>query len=491
MAVAVFFLVATIGAIIASFTRGAWLDEYITLRLSDADFSIEQLFVERWVFDTNPPLYFFFVRVAAEFLGMDYTVLRLTNLVPLLAFAAFVAGTYVKLPAARHFLLAFTVLWCASMWFGDFFPELRNYFAQHAFGSIFLLALVVLHGWKEAAERASTWLWTWMFVSLTIIVNLHMISTLYAGALIAAFGAYNLIFPQYRMRAVWLAVGGILSIVPLVAFVALTFNYLSDQSETFWITTSTISAIRRHFEAFAQGSGFSVVGCVIFLIAANTIVREWLTAKAAGKDALATQFAKDRPLVSGAILFGGLALGSIALLIINALTPMVILRYLNLLSDGLNIIIALAFYVLPRHRAIWLGALILNGLLALAHFLIDAATQPRWRESAEMVIAELEKCPGAPVYSTDWTVTESGMGKYRLAKQYGFEIEHNLISGPPLAITPNECGAILWLEHVTRFKEPAETVEGLLANVNVTVDPSLTVESYQRTETGAVVTFRR
>ena len=208
MAVAVFFLVATIGAIIASFTRGAWLDEYITLRLSDADFSIEQLFVERWVFDTNPPLYFFFVRVAAEFLGMDYTVLRLTNLVPLLAFAAFVAGTYVKLPAARHFLLAFTVLWCASMWFGDFFPELRNYFAQHAFGSIFLLALVVLHGWKEAAERASTWLWTWMFVSLTIIVNLHMISTLYAGALIAAFGAYNLVFPQYRMRAVWLAVGG-------------------------------------------------------------------------------------------------------------------------------------------------------------------------------------------------------------------------------------------------------------------------------------------
>ena len=74
---------------------------------------------------------------------------------------------------------------------------------------------------------------------------LHMISTLYAGALIAAFGAYNLVFPQYRMRAVWLAVGGILSIAPLVAFVAVTFNYLSDQSETFWITTSTISAIRQ------------------------------------------------------------------------------------------------------------------------------------------------------------------------------------------------------------------------------------------------------
>jgi hypothetical protein len=460
-------LTFTVFAVWAATRRGAWMDEYWTLWLVQQDMSLPDILRSRWLVDFNPPLFSFVHWLAEPMLTESIVLHRLLNLFPFAWVFIFLGLFARKYRASLPFLFVFATLLFAFPLSIQTFAELRGYFTQICVFYVLLGSLIAIHeDGNDITWRNGGTAYAVVLANVAIAFNLHYVSALLAGLIVATFLVLSYLNNQRRW-AIALSGTAAAAVVPLVVFYLAQRQFLDQASSTFWISSSLWGATGQFRASTMQALGNSPMAFLVLLAAiaiwCGAAVRRW-TSVAIPRvfhDDFAVGFALPS---SRRRMLALLALASVvfiaAMLALHARQPIVIARYL--VTFQVVVIAALALVVadaLMRSRAMyWLflaPALLTIGIQGFA-----TQKQPRWDDSAAMVSRLLSQCPTSAVYAAEFprktflrNETEVIRWAYRRhGRLFGFEVvDADVRSGRLAEIeagTQAECPAVLWIENV-------------------------------------------
>lgn len=305
-------------SILVAHMKGVWLDEIWSLWMSRHDIGFVRALHERWLQDTNPPYFYIAAWVFEPLTRLDLFASRLLNLIPLaLSTAAFVwlGMTRAKL---RPFLIVFAVLIvCSAPFVGDF-GELRSYFSQLCAAGVLASVLFAVEQDGRDFERRDLGLACAALVAATAIMSLHQVSALITSAVLGVNGLAHIGARRVRWAAALLVIA-LLAGLPLVVAEFAELPYLKTAASRFWVTTTTMDAL--HILASQTIKALllnAVAGCAgVYIL---TGLRQSL----------------PQPLPSSwrfaAVMAIALAVASVAVIAVNAVKPLIIPRYLIMLT---------------------------------------------------------------------------------------------------------------------------------------------------------------
>ncbi len=432
----------------AARSRGIWLDEFWTVWMSRHDIGFVRALHERWLQDTNPPYFYIAAWVFEPLTRLDLFASRLLNLIPLaLSTAAFVwlGMTRAKL---RPFLIVFAVLIvCSAPFVGDF-GELRSYFSQLCAAGVLASVLFAVEQEARDFDRRDLGLALAALVAATTIMSMHQVSALITGAVLGVMGLAHVRAHRLRWAAALLIIAFVAGL-PLVAAEFAEWSYLKTAAHDFWVTTTTPDALH--------------------ILASQTLKAMLLNAAAACAGVYALTELRRRsasPLTPSfrfaAVMAIALAAASVAVIAVNAVKPLIIPRYLIMLTPYWRAALAaVAAEVILSRR--WVFALfVANAAIITAYTTQDEAFTGNWNDGAQIVSDAVDACPQTIVYAVDPfqlqppgvkppgpdntnTVHEWGYGY--VARLYGFPVRIVHPTAVRALALSATCPTLLWAEH--------------------------------------------
>ena len=485
---AVLFVFVLSAAILVARMKGVWLDELWTLWMSQHDVTARQALHDRWLQDTNPPYFYIAAWLFEPLTRLDLFASRLLNLIPLvLAVGAFawLGATRARL---RPFLIVYAVLMITSALFVGDFGQLRSYFSQLCAASVLGAILFVIETEGRDFDRRDLGLAAAAFFAAVSIMSFHQVSALITGAVLGVIGLAHLRARRLRWSAVLLAVA-FTAELPLIGAEIAEWPYLKSAAASFWVTTTTPEALH--------------------MLASQSIKALLLNAAAAGAGVYALtrlRQAPPGPLPQMArfvvVMSLALATASVAVLVVNALKPLIVPRYLITLTPYWGAALAaVAAEVLLSRR--WLFALfIANAAIIAAYTTRDEANTGNWNDGAEIITDAIGDCPQTLVYAVDPLVLQppgtpppgpdnSEMvhewGYGYVARMHGFSariVHPDKVRALPLSTT---CPTLLWAEHDYTNRL---SLKDIAVRSKLPSDPdSLARMSLERTDSGFVLTL--
>ncbi len=459
-------LVGFFGIAIALMTlrRGIWADEFITIAWTSPGTSPREflrLMINR---DFHPILYYGLVYVLQTAGETDVARLRSVNLLGLpLVISAMAYGIRQKTINLTQALIVL-VLFASSPIFFEHFAELRCYFLLYAASiASSVLWYVLMRQIDTGGKIPGTMILVWA-ACLAIFVNLHYFATIFGGMLTAALLA------RLAVRRKWsqaLAVGGAGLAAAAPALILGALQVFSTRIGMMsWIRTGLIESIELSLRMIENASAWNlavVAGAVVTCLFALENRRKWVEIRTA------------TILLGIVVLFLGI------LVILNAITPLMVDRYL--IASAGAVTFSLAILTASSGAPIWMPgvacaiALLLQAQIFRSNLIFDATRG--WLSSAKAVAQLKSECPTTrvftPIYrhligrSDDIAVARKinsvSYGYY--AKKFLFSYE-DLLPGTTIGPT-GSCPSIIWIEHAWRVFEltPNATAEEVLNQFSI------------------------
>ncbi|MDB5437914.1 MAG: hypothetical protein JWM33_341 [Caulobacteraceae bacterium] len=446
----------------AAFRQGIWMDEIWSLWMSETGLSISRMAQERWFTDIHPPLFHFTNWLVAPLVGQDIFVRRLLNLFPLAYLLSVLGFIWTRRPEYRAFVLIFGTIVLtsrAALWY---FPEHRSYFSVLCLAaSLAALLYVVFRTRDDLQIRLQPRLAAAIFVTIILALNMHYISAVLLGAVLAS--STLVLAYQRRWRWAGLIVGAtFLAMIPLALGLYAQAPFIAKAAPGFWIRTTPIQAVKMMIGTSFHTLADNLVAGLAAMSAAIVAFLDWR----AGRH---TDSPNGRIVRPGATnwwfvfaLVIGLAFGSFALAAMSVIKPIIIPRYLIAMTPLIAAVVAAigADQILSRRYFVVLFCL--NAVVLLGIYATKPLTSPRWAATIDYVRAHVVACPSTTVYALDPTFVpsnrppnEAGIQDWSylmLGRRNGFKVT---VLHPDRAQTPvlsTRCPTLLWGEHMNWLK---------------------------------------
>ncbi|HWE46158.1 MAG TPA: hypothetical protein VG407_09020 [Caulobacteraceae bacterium] len=488
MILAVLFAFVLAAAILVARMKGVWLDELWSLWMSQHDVGFSRALHERWLQDTNPPFFYMFAWLFEPLTRLNLFASRLLNLIPL----ALASGAFFWLGLTRSrlrpFLIVYAVLMaCSALFVGDF-GELRSYFSQLCAASVLAAALFTVETETRDLEKRDIGLAIAILFAATAIMSFHQVSALITGVVLGVTGVGHLLARRVKWGVALLAIAFV-SGLPLVGAEIAAWPYLTVAAQDFWVTASTADALH--------------------IVASQTVKALLLNAAAAGAAVYVLTGLRRTPRqpMSASLRFAvvfAVALGcaSIAVVVLNVVKPLIIPRYLIMLTPFWRAALAAvaAEMILSRR---WVFALfIANAALITAFTTQDEAFTGNWNDGAEAIADAVDDCSQTLVYAVDpfeleapgvkapapdneIVVHDWGYGYVGRLHGFAVRIVHpSAIRSIPLSTA---CPTLLWAEHDYNNRLG---LKDIAVRSKLPADPaSLARMTLLRTDSGFVLTL--
>jgi hypothetical protein len=469
----VFAAAALLCAALASLSRGIWLDEFWSRHNADPAASWPEI-AHRWLNDPHPLLpnllYRLVLATAGDAIGWSRILL---NAPAMLALCAATLFFHQRSRTSHPYYIVLATLLISLPSFIDSFSNLRSYLWQICWAGIvaqFLFFTLTEPSGERGEPRADTSasqaaplaLGT---IAIFVSINLHFLG----GAVISV--AIALLLGHVVRRRAWrsfraIAEAAALAWLAILAQAALQYRNVARNLDFNWIATSTADALT----AFAGAIGMIVI---VSPIAA------WLAvfgrAKSAGGDpALA---AAERDFIR--LLLLTLGLSALLLLVLNAVKPVVVDRYLlgwQVLACA--VLAAAAARALNASRLLY-GSFVLVAALFVLGAAIHFARAKAWHAGRDHIAATVRACPSAKVYAmSPWRLgaRDSRLAAFespvfadayrQLARQAGFTLAI-LPDAQKLIPVDGPCPTLLWVEHAG----PGSTPDAVLRAAGISFPP--------------------
>jgi hypothetical protein len=419
--------------------RGPWFDEYCTLRISQASVPLATLFHDRWLPDTHPILFNAWATLIAR-LGVTSVIGgRLVSNFPALAVLLLITMRFVRRsPRDGAFYLIFVLLVLSMPWTVTAFGNFRSVFWQIAGMAIMVQAARFIattdHDLDTAREQDIAVI---ACFGVFAAIALHFASGLAGAAVVAVVLAFAWV-RDLRKWAALVFVTGLLSCGFMVGSAWMQIGHWQGDIAEPWIRTGAVAGLL----AIVGRIAIALVHVPVPLIAGARHIRATMKEQAGFLGMMAS----------------GTALAVAILMIVNAIQPIIVPRYLVGLSvPVVAIVAALGGRSAARHR--WFAA---TAAMAAAISILTVAARGydgQWRDNAQRIAAIVRSCPGTAVYAmSGWLIDGDSRdrasppsqaiyatGYGDLARALGFRL--TMISGSTRPQPAADCPTLLWVEH--------------------------------------------
>jgi hypothetical protein len=488
-----FVAAALLCAVVASLSRGIWLDEFWSRHNADPSASWPEL-AQRWLNDPHPLLPNLLYRLVLAATGDSIGWSRiLLNAPAMLALCAATLFFHQRSRTSHPYYIVLAILLISLPSFIDSFSNLRSYLWQICWAGIvaqFLFFTLT----ERAGERGETPAGASLspaaplalgVIAIFVSINLHFLG----GAVISV--ALALLLGHLLRRGAWgpfgaIAAAAALAWLAILIQVGLQYSNVARNLDFNWIATSTQDALA----AFAGAIGMIVI--------ANPIAA-WLAVfgrapRAHDDPELA---ASERNFIR--LLLLALGLSALLLLALNALKPVVVDRYLlgwQVLACA--IVAAAAARALTASRLLFASFMLVASLFVLGAT-IHYARAKAWHAGRDHIAATVRACPSTTVYAmSPWrlgTARHSRLAAFespvfadayrQLARQAGFTLAI-LPDTQKLIPVGGACPTLLWVEHAG----PGSTADAVLRAAGIGFPPGTRLTLF-KSQSGFVLIARR
>ena len=452
--------------VLGAYLRGPSLDEFATQIFADPEIPIRKAWAELWPTESNPPFFYLIARWATQLGADSFPARRLINLVPLAGLVAWMGVTALRRPESRAFLLLFGVLTLCGKIFLQDFPYYRSYFWQFAAEIVFIGAAVL----DRIAGRTRPSLA--QLLALPFLLNLHQVTALYALLLLATLNAADVMARNW-LRAGALSLAAAVSLAPIGVF---TLAQLSHATEVVglvdWIAKrGPLAALAEIAAAIPPALGQNWIAMATFVVA-------W---------SLPTRPTGARRQTAMIIALA-CAAATLAMLVINAIHPIVVQRYFSFAIVETAALIALSIEPAIARRP-WVGVLVVaNGLVFLLTYGVGQVHKKMWERGAEIVAGIVAQCPGTRVHGGSMPLDpRETMGLRYLGQIHGFTVS------PPQLDLPRDCPVLYWSEgnvptpaDLTRFGGSLARATNFTAGYKLPED-MLSIATAVKSEGGVII----
>lgn len=400
--------------------RGPDFDEFATVQFTDPSMPLADVWRHLWLNETNPPLFYWLARQWTALTGPLIVSRRMINGFALAAMMAWFAATYRARPQQRGFLTLYLLITLVSHFFIFYFAEYRSYFFQFAAATVFLgsAALDQIEG-RTRISKAE-------LAAIPFLFELHQVTALYAGATLLLLMISDVRLRTWRRLSARAGVA-LISGAPLLVFTWLQLHQPHAVIDAVdWIprlTTGKAAAQMANFVGRGLGGNLISLVAAVGVLLAAALRPKPETARFLGLLACAT------------------ALASLAILIINHFTPLIVDRYFSFPTAVACCAMALLSEPLTaRHpKAIWLFAA--QAWLCLTVGAVQLVRDQRWNDGADKLAALASQCAGTRIHGG--AVPESPIewiGLNDLAARRGLHLL-------PFGLDqPGRCSVLYWTE---------------------------------------------
>ena len=435
-------LVGLFGIAIALMTlrRGVWIDEFFKIAWTTPGTSPREFLHLMITHDIHPILHYGMVYLLQAIGVTDIALLRSINLLglPLVIFAV-AYGMRHKLINLSQALIVW-VLFASSPIFFEYVAELRCYFLLYSASIATAILWYVLMRHIEARQNTSATAISIWGAYLAIFVNLHYFATLLGGMLTAV------LLTRLAIRSLWsqvLIIAGVSLAAAAPALVLGALQVFSSPKSPSWIVTSPIESIKLS----------------VWMV---KVAAAWNVAAVAGAVVTCLFVLEDRrkrvELRTAVILLGVVASFLGALVLANAITPLIVNRYL--IAGAGAVTFAVAILAASSGTPVWLpAAASAVALLLQAQTIRHLGMDERgWLPSARAVAQLNSECPTTKIFAYPRPYFRNGLkdidirlklnqvsyGYY--AKMFQFSYE-DLWNGATV-VASGPCPSVIWIEHV-------------------------------------------
>lgn len=484
------FTIITLGVFLVSgYLRGPWIDEFWTLWMASSTRNVSEAFVQRWLLDPHPPAFSWLNWLLDPYLSSDVVQRRYLNLLPAWLCVLLAVRFWHAFPQTRDFIVVFSIALLSSYPLMNGFTEYRSYFPQACVAFALFLGLYSLNNSQSSRgfNRVDH-----VFVALAIFwsLNLHYVSAFISGCIISIFVGVWFIEGRRRL-ALAIVMGTAVSAVPLMAFFLLQRRFMEELPARFWIDTDLTRAFLYLGLVGVRGAASNLLFAAVAVAALIPMLFVGKM-KHAGHSELRVADLRFALIVTS----GGL-IAALALFLINIHTPIIIDRYLNVLTIAVcAVLAALSAPLLTAHR--WLFALFfLNALFIIGTTGWRYSHERRWDATAAQLRLATDACPGLAI--TAW-VSEPGfpfsnneevrqLAYESVARRHRLEIGFEQDGAVPLTES-QLCGSAIWLEHVPDQYKIIHSAEDMANFLNLPIDPeTLSQARLFRGDTGFVLFY--
>jgi hypothetical protein len=419
--------------------RGPWFDEFCTLRISQASVPLATLFRDRWLPDTHPILFNAWATLIGR-LGITSVIGgRMASNLPALAILLAIMMRFGRrAPEDRAFYFTFILLVLSMPWTITAFGNFRSVFWQIAGMAIMVQAARFIattdHDLDTALEPDIAGI---AVIGVFAAIALHFASGLAGVAVVAAVLAVAWA-RGLRKWTLLLFSTGLLACGFMVGSAWVQIGYWQGDIADPWIRTGAFAGIL----AIAGRIAIAFVHVPVPLVA--------------GARYIGATIKEQRAFLS--MMAGGIMLAAILLMIVNAMQPIIVPRYLvGLTVPVVAIVAALGGRSAARRR--WFAA---TAIIAAAVGILTVAVRGQdgqWRDNAKRIAAIVGKCPSTAVYGmSGWLIDGDlhdraappsqaiyAIGYGDLARSLGFQM--TLINGSTPLRRSAVCPTLLWVEH--------------------------------------------
>jgi hypothetical protein len=390
--------------------RGPWLDEFWTLQLSDRHEGFLALIRDGWLRDTHPPLFNLWATFLNAIGVASIPAARLATNLP--AVGLMIAATLHfsrRLPEQAGFSAAMLLLTLSLPQSVDAFGDYRSYFWQiAALSTLTLIARYVVLTHVDLDIRKEAGLAIVAVLATVGSIALHYIGGLFGGLLAGAIAVSAIARGHWRWAALVLVTAALASLFVISAALLQAPNWASE-FDVKWISSEGL-------EALAIPSvlvGVAICHNPVPLAGLWFARRRW-----------------TRPESVFIVMMAGVLLGGLAVvLVLNAFQPIVVIRYVQLVTVLVAAIMA-SLAVKFAHDWRLFGLLALVSVAAVAGPLAWNGISPEWKDGARKVERIVAECPTTQVYATSgWTLGEFADSHTALREDPVFERAHGLLAG--------------------------------------------------------------
>ncbi len=460
-------LVGLFGTVIVLMTleRGVWADEFLTLAWTQSGTSPGEMLRLMITRDVHPLLYYGMIYLPQTVGMTDIALLRSINLLglPIVLFAVAYGIRHKAINLSQG--LVVWILFASSPIFFDYFAELRCYFLVYSVSIAISIIWYVLIRQLEANQKVSSRMTLIWVACLAVFVNLHYFATIFGGALTIAL-LLHLVIRRLWSQAFLIASVSLAAAVPALVFGTLQVLAKPLAYNTSWIDTGPIESIKMTLRIAENATAWnlavvaSAVATCLFVLEDR---KKWVELRTAVK------------LLAVIVLF------LIALVLINAISPLLVDRYLIACAGAVTFSVAIlaASFGTP----VWLPTVASAiALLLQAQTLrtnLNFSEARGWLPSAKAVAKLKSECPATKIYAyptyhfiTNLNELDIGMKFYTVAygyyaKKFNFSVEY--FQPGTVVASSGACPSVIWIEHTRQFFEdnPLASVEQVISEYHI------------------------
>jgi hypothetical protein len=443
--------VAGLGAIVLLMAidaalRGAWLDEFWTLELSDARQGLPALIRDGWLRDAHPPIFNAWATLLASLGVTSIAAGRLVS--NLLAAALLLAAAWrlsKRMPEQAGFNMVLLLLVLSLPQATDAFATYRSYFWQvAAIATLASVARLVAATRVDIDLRRDGDLVAVTVVATATAIDLHYVGGLFGGLLAGATAVSALRRGLRRWAMLLLATAALASLFIVASVLLQAPNWAADFDHS-WIDLPGL-------QSFGVPAGLALAA-----VAHNPVTFAGLLFGQADRDG------SDRRFL--ALVGGVLAAGVAIILAVHAVQPIVVDRYLYAVPVLVCALMAVPAARLVQSRRLF-GLLTLVSVAVVAAPLVQSGIRPLWNEDAETIAGIVADCPTTRVYAASgWALGPAAETRtarredpvferaYRLlSRRHGYTVSFIGQNGTAHA-APGHCPVLLWVEHTPNDAE--------------------------------------